>query len=420
MCSSCVCALLIAGMAGVEANDVAKQSRPNGVQPFSIGVSVTPISKVIDMIEKITEEVEKEAVDEKTIYDNFACFCKDKTKRLEEHVHHHDSKIDLSSSNIADWTAQANEMNEEIAERTRNHEKFSAQLQDYEQRLQQETISWENILRNYNDNKLLIKQALKALTSLRGAKEQINAGAFLQVSGNSKLKEALEMGETMGFITAPKHKALAASLLQASAQGSPDHDRGDEYEFHDGSDDIIDLITSMKGEMKTLQESEKEDHFKAEASYKDMILVLNGKIEENDSIVTDIKHSHETKRKEIAESRTVLIENNEDLKESEGVLKQITAACTSRAEEYDARTAMRTKELTALTTAMACLTNSHGLAKSQEEAHKKHKAQLEEFNKLGQKKGLQKQTFDLAGNEFLQVPSRSNASSKPDHAQSKS
>jgi len=368
-CSLCVCALLCASMAGATANVVTnvvtKQTVPNGVTPFSIVKSASPIAKVIEMIQRITDEVSKEAIDEKSIFDNFACFCKDKTKRLTIHVNHHATKIRTASTNIADWTAQTNEFHSDIQQRNKNHEEFSSQFADYKQRLATETTNWENIVANYKANKVLIDQALNALTSLTDAKKQVSA-ELLQVpaAGIDKIQKVLAMGDALGLITAPKQKALATSLLQGAA-----HEKSanplEGYEFHQGSDDIIDLITSMKGQIKTLQKSDQEDHVKADNSYKDMITVLRNKIDENQRTIEDVKHSDSTMRTEIAQAREVLIEEQSDLSDSDGVLKQVTSACESRATEYDARFAMRKQELVALTTAMACLKNSHLIAKSQ-------------------------------------------------------
>jgi len=62
-----------------------------------------------------------------------------------------------------------------------------------------------------------------------------------------------------------------------------------------------------------------------------------------------------THKKDIAIARQELIENQGDLDETEHVWKEVTSACTTRADEYDARTSARKAELEALTSALACL-----------------------------------------------------------------
>jgi len=61
----------------------------------------------------------------------------------------------------------------------------------------------------------------------------------------------------------------------------------------------------------------------------------------------------------------VLLENQKDLDETDHVLKEVTKACTTRADEYDARSAARRQELKALTAALLCLSNARPAADRQ-------------------------------------------------------
>jgi hypothetical protein len=375
-CLLFVGSVLAAGIAGGNAKDVVQQAVPNGVQPFSIGMSANPLGKVIDMIQKITDDVKKEAVDEEKVYSNFACFCKDKTKRLEKMVNHHAGKIDLSSANIADWTARSNELSANKRKRKSDQEQFSSQFVDYTRRLNQEKANWQNTEATFNNNKGLIKQALK---SMKDSKSQVSSGAFLQAPKSvSKLKQVLEIADAMGLITVPKQKALAASLLQAGTHGNP----MESYDFHGGSDDIIDLVESLKGQMEVQQGKAQKEHVRATASYKDMLDSLDKKMKTNKAAIHDLDQSASQMKKETAEAREVLIYNNEDLADTEAVLKQITSACTSRADEYATRTAARAEELAALNTAMACLTNAHASAKDMQKKYGGSLLQAEPLLKL--------------------------------------
>jgi len=144
-CLFFICSLLIANVSGVDIKFLAKETVPNGAQPFSIGVSVNPLAKVISMIQKISDEVKQEAKDELKIFDNFACFCKDKTNRLTKMVKHHAGEIKTTSSNIALWTSETNELNSEDKSRNKDHEEFSTQFDEYTQRLKQENDKWATI-----------------------------------------------------------------------------------------------------------------------------------------------------------------------------------------------------------------------------------------------------------------------------------
>merc|ERR1719387_2892303 len=59
--------------------------------------------------------------------------------------------------------------------------------------------------------------------------------------------------------------------------------------------------------------------------------------------------------KEIAKHREDLVESEGDLKDDELYLKDLTARCEARANDYDQRSAMRNDEVTALSTALKIL-----------------------------------------------------------------
>jgi len=355
-CLFCLCSLLIANVSGVDIKFLAKEAVPNGAQPFSIGVSVNPLAKVISMIQKIADDVKQEAKDEFKIFDNFACFCKDKTNRLSKMVKHHAGQIKTTSANIALWTSETNELNSDDRKRKANHEEFSTQFDETTQRLKQENANWASIEATFSNDMLAIKQAL---TSLKDAKNQANA--FLQVPAVAKLRKLIDIADAMGLISSPKHKAVASSFLQGSAQANP----LESYSYHEGSDDIIDLVESMNDQMRVIQKTQAAEHEKAVSSHESMLESLRKKIKTNKRAIAQNGHTVSSNKKDTAEARTVLIENNEDLKDTEGVLNQITSACEARAKEYDMRFAARTEELNALTTAMACLTNAHSAAVNQ-------------------------------------------------------
>merc|ERR1719446_2009698 len=168
-------------------------------------------------------------------------------------VHHHSDKIDLSSANIADWTARTNAIHSEQQERKVNHEQFSKELANYQEQLKDENADWDSINAQFTANQRLIKQALKAM---KDSKNRVD-GSFLQVSG---LTEVLTMADSLGLIEQPKQKAIASSLLQGAAdsallQGRSHSDATkqdplDSYGYHEGSSDVIDLVQSLMTQMK--------------------------------------------------------------------------------------------------------------------------------------------------------------------------
>merc|ERR1719217_891839 len=71
--------------------------------------------------------------------------------------------------------------------------------------------------------------------------------------------------------------------------------------------------------------------------------------------MTLLGESIERLAKKIAEDREDLVESQSTLKDDELYLKDLTARCEARANDYDQRSAMRGDEITALSTALKIL-----------------------------------------------------------------
>lgn len=349
---------------------------PNGARPFSIGVSVNPLAKVIEMIEKIKAEVLNESKDEDAIYDNFSCFCKEKNDRLVMMVKHHSSEIQLSSANIESLTADLNELHTDHATRKTNQEKYAKDLEDNTHRLIEETSKWDTTVATYDSNHRLITQALK---SLKDSKKQISSGAFLQVSGMSNVKNALELADAMGMIVAPKQKAVAAAFLEGKVgKKSKTKHPLESYDYHEGSDDVIDLIEDIFKQLKEQHDRDGDEFHKAQESISDMIVSLRKKMRANSEAIETNEFTVSDKTKEKAHERQVLIENQGDMEDTDHVLQQITSACESRAKEFDTRNRARTEELRALNAALMALNSAHTSAKKTAEENKKYMDSIKE------------------------------------------
>merc|ERR1719156_349203 len=97
-----------------------------------------------------------------------------------------------------------------------------------------------------------------------------------------------------------------------------------------------------------------------------MIESLKGKMESNKFAMEKLDENIERLIKSIAGNRVNLVEEEAALKDTELFLKDLTARCEARANDYDQRSAMRNDELTALKSALKILTDK---VKSADEAN---------------------------------------------------
>jgi hypothetical protein len=114
-------------------------------------------------------------------------------------------------------------------------------------------------LADFNNNKFVVGEALKALKS---SKQRISSSAFLQMPGIAKVNEVLQIAYAMGLIDDTKHKTITG-LMQGGAdanqiaKGKEHGNPMESYGYHGGSDDIIELVEDLMGQLRELHSNTK-------------------------------------------------------------------------------------------------------------------------------------------------------------------
>lgn len=166
-CSLCVLSLLIAGAAGAEAKN-SVQVGIHGTHAFYSRHSATHVADVVEMIKKIEDEVQSEAVHEDKVYANFARFCKDKTGHLETMLRHHAEKIDLSWSQVAGGAMQTNKFFADRKKRRSTREVLKENREDLAETdgiLKQVVTACHSRAAEYSARTAMRTQELKALAT---------------------------------------------------------------------------------------------------------------------------------------------------------------------------------------------------------------------------------------------------------------
>merc|ERR1719305_1133156 len=65
---------------------------------------VTPVEKVLTLMEELKTEVEEEGKSEATLYDEFACFCKDTTKEKSDAIKQEQDNIEEFAASMQENT----------------------------------------------------------------------------------------------------------------------------------------------------------------------------------------------------------------------------------------------------------------------------------------------------------------------------
>jgi len=304
--------------------------------------AVTPVAKVITLLEDLKTQVETEGKAEASAYDDYACFCKKTTGEKSESISLGNDDINDLSAAIADDTASKAEKGTELRERKGDDERLKGTLAETTARCNKEKAAYEAEAADLNK---AIASLEKAIDSMEGGK-----ASFVQVA--SGVKEVLALAEVMNLITEPKHKAAAAFLQSAKATVDPSDP---DYQYH--SQGIISTLDKLLVEFRAEKDSLDTEWGKTKKNCEKTIADLNSQIEANDIAMEQLEIDIENLQTKIGSDRGDLVIAEEQLKDDQAYLKDLTKQCEDRANDWDQRSSMRRDELSALAGALEVLTD---------------------------------------------------------------
>jgi len=294
--------------------------------------TVNPVEKVIELITGLKNEVEKEGASEAKTYNEFACFCRRTTRKKSRSVNKLHDKIDVTSTDIGEKTQTKKDDSNELAKRKGNQEKLSKDLDDHNAQCAKEKATYETENADLNKAVSSLKSAVKAMKKTGGA----SAASLIAVERS---------------VLSVKSSALTRKTIAALHKVDPDDP---EYEYH--SNDIVTLCESLLVDFKGQRHDLNTEWQKTDKACKETRQSTRGEMASNKRAMKALNRKITKTLKNIAADREALVQADADLKDDQLYLKDLTARCEERANDYDQRSQQRGAELEALTTALGVLT----------------------------------------------------------------
>jgi len=304
----------------------------------AVAVEVTPVEKVINLIEGLEKEVVDEGKAEASTYDKFACFCKSTTLKKSDSIKKGNDNINSLSADIAEKTQNKKDDITELGERKVDQEKHSKDLEDTNVRCAKEQATYDAAAADLSKALSGLRSAIKAM------KTSASAASLLEIQSVVK---TLSTKTAMAKTSAAMQKGVASLLQQKVDPENP------EYAFH--SNDIIELCEQLEADFKDQKEDLDAEYKKTSKACDETKKSLRQEMSTNSDAMEALDKEIEKLAKEIAEHREDLVQAEGDLKDDELYLKDLTKRCEDRANDYDQRSAQRGNELTALRTALEVL-----------------------------------------------------------------
>jgi len=316
-------------------------------QKQKVHVDVTPVEKVIHMVEELQAKVSEEGKAEAATYDVFACFCKSKTDEKTKAISEEEQTLSDLQSEIKKLSAKRDQLDQDIQDLTEeiaDHEHFLATA---EAERKKEKAIFEAADLDLEKSVHQISTARDKLKSSEGFLQgKSAASAFAAV--RASVETALDMADSLGLVAGTS--GLSALLQQPAEVPVAD------YTFHAGGiietlDDLLKAFRDKKVELETAEAKAQSDFERAMQSKAALLKAAQEDL--------DAKNKKRTETTEaIATAQADMTSTNSVLNDDRTYLKDLTTKCELKAKQWDQRSSMRSSELTAITQALTVLKGS--------------------------------------------------------------
>jgi hypothetical protein len=310
-------------------------------------VDVTPVEKVINMVEELQAKVSEEGKAEASTYDVFACFCKSKTDEKTKAISEEEQTLSDLQSEIKKLSAKRDQLDQDIQDLTEeiaDHEHFLATAEGVRKK---EKATFEAADLDLEKSVHQISTARDKLKSSEGFLQGKSAVAAV-ASLRAELETALDMADSLGLVAGTS--GLSALLQQPAEVPVAD------YTFHAGGiietlDDLLKAFRDKKVELETAEAKAQSDFERAMQSKAALLKAAQEDL--------DAKNKKRTETTEaIATAQADMTSTNSVLNDDRTYLKDLTTKCELKAKQWDQRSSMRSSELTAITQALTVLKGS--------------------------------------------------------------
>merc|ERR1719409_2679994 len=296
---------------------------------------VSPVEKVITLLEDLKTETEDEGKAEASTYDTFACFCKDTTKEKSDAIKEEQDNIDEFAATLEEQTGISNAKAQETKELEELIGTLDKDMIDITARREKEKAKYEATAADLNKGNTQLETAIADMQAGKAA-------SFLSMK--KSIRKSVVMADALDL--SPKQQRTISAFLQEGADEAPEGD----FAFH--SDDIIATLSDLEKDFKA--KKAEVDQIEGQ-NKKDFNELIKSKTNEKKTAEENKKAAEEAKDeadKNIATATTDMVEEEGLLKDDQLYLKDLTAKCELKAREWDQRSKMRAEEVTALTAAL--------------------------------------------------------------------
>lgn len=311
------------------------------VIPFGLvqSVTVTPVQKVTDLLERLAKVIEEEGKEEAIAYDKYACFCKSESDD-KQYAIERSQKIEQKLG------AKIQKLGSEITVLDGDIQALGTQIQNLTGLIQTEegarAAAHATFLTNQKDAQTAISAVERAIEALENSKDAMTGKVELEAT-LAQVRSVVTLGVAAG---------IPEALVQLrSLPKSPDEVYTYKYRSNDIISTLQTLLTTFKNRLAEVEQTEFDQ--KTASERKVLGLSKERKFTEQDK--AEKEEIREAKQEEKEDAEAAKTQEQTERQADENFMRVLEQDCEQKAAFWDQRSRTRSEELTAIGNAVEAL-----------------------------------------------------------------
>jgi len=306
-----------------------------------------PVTKVINLLKDMQEQMEKEQTEDQEVYEKVACWCEMNDKEKSVTIEEAEARITDLTSTIEEKTASSARLNTEI-------KNLEAEIAKNQAALDKATAIREKQLSEFNAEEKDLLQSVQALKSaITVLSKHHSEEALLEISAMIDMQFKKHKALLEEIITPAQRRAV--SLFVQAPGDYFDEQPSFKQSYAPQSGEIFGILKQMKETFETNLAASQKEEMQNQAAYEDLKAAKEEEIKAGQAQL-------DTKTQELADTDQHLSQAKMDLDDTrnsltadEKFLMNLKETCQQTDAEWEERQKMRQEEMQGVSEALSIL-----------------------------------------------------------------
>merc|ERR1719261_2067336 len=304
------------------------------VASYKLDAGVTPIQKVIEMMQEMVAKGKQEKHDEMVAFSTFSQFCKDTMDEKQAAIKKAKASIEQLSADIMKAQADQTQLADEIAALGTEMDAWEKDQANLTAEREAEKADFDALQADYDESIDALRRAIAVLKKEEGKTPQ----SLLELQKVTSLK-MVPIGAKrtlLAFLNSDaKQDPLSVSAPQAHA-----------YEFQSGG--VVEMLEKLLDKFRAELDGYQKEELNAKFNYQTLYQELVGNIDEA-TASSELKTKVKAERaQDEAKAKGDLAVEEKDKATDEKYLADLITECDAKSKAYENRQMLRAEELEAI------------------------------------------------------------------------